>query len=568
MRLRLERLIAKWTPSGLSPEESVRARFFVQAHLLGLVVVVTSSISYGAGGLWGQGVLTALMGLATVISLLVFRRTGWLRGTTRFSLAAATVSFAGAAITQTPVDVTNISFLAVIPLLASFTLGPRDAVHWVIIELPIGVTVMWLGWNGYTLSTVDHSPWLSQSFNFIFMAVLLWLFSRAYDSVQGRAFRELQQAHQAKTTFLATISHEIRTPMNGVLGLTEVLLAEQLTASQRENLTLIRRSGKLLVALINDLLDVTKAEAGKLSVEQYDFDLRRVLDDVRGLFEPVALKKGLRLEVALEPGTPTALRGDGMRLTQVLNNLVSNAVKFTERGTVVVRAKAGAAPSSVAFEVQDSGPGIAPALVPRLFTPFVQGDGSTTRRQGGSGLGLVLAQQLVTVMGGKIAVDSVSGQGSRFAFTLAFKPRVEAVLELTPPSGTPLRELLGSVVLVVDDNPINLVVAAQLVEKAGFRAVKVSSGRDALVAASAMDFAMILMDCHMPEMDGFETTARIRALTGRRATVPIVALTASATPEDLAACRRSGMNDVLVKPVTLPVLAAALARHHRAAQTS
>lgn len=540
----------------------LRARFFVGATLLTIPALTLASVGYVANGLYGQTIVTMALVIVEIGALLWFRSSGSMRGPTRLCLAGATAMFSTATLAQTPADVTNVCFLAVIPLLASFTLGPREVRTWLLVELGVGITTVWLGGHGYTLSTVDSAPWITQALNLVMLLVVLWLFSRAYETVSTQAFLELREANQAKSTFLATISHEIRTPMNGVLGLTDVLLTENLTASQRENLKLIRRSGKLLVTLINDLLDVTKAEAGKLSIERSDFDLRRVVEDVRGLFEPTAQKKGISLRVQIEPHTPFTLRGDGMRLTQVLNNLVSNAVKFTDRGQVLLDVRP-TSPHALSFEVTDTGIGIQPEAKARLFQAFQQADGRTTRRYGGTGLGLLLARQLVTLMGGTLTVESRAGQGSRFSFTVTFDPAQQPSVEFTPPSGERLVTLTNGLVLVVDDNAVNLTVAAQLVGKAGFRALKATSGTEALAMLEKLDVALVLMDCHMPEMDGFETTARIRALPDRKGKVPVVALTASAAPEDLIACRRSGMNDVLVKPVSLVALASILQRHVR-----
>ncbi|MBL8935653.1 MAG: response regulator [Archangium sp.] len=556
----IERLTLAALPQGLSSAELIRARFFVGAHFLAMPLMVLSTLAYAASGLWGQVVTTSAMFVISLVALVWHRRSRKLQGPTRLSLHGITAMFAGAALAQTPVDITNVCFLAVVPLLAAFTLGRNEALRWALGELVIGLVVLWAAAQGYSLPLRDDTPWLSTALNFALMVLVIWAFARAYDDVNVRAFGELQEAQQAKTTFLATISHEIRTPMNGVLGVTEAMLAEPVTPAQRENLQLIQRSGKLLVALINDLLDVTKAEAGKLTIDRHDFDLQRVLDDVRALFEPMAQQKGLSLSLQLETGVPLALRGDGMRVTQVLNNLVSNAVKFTPRGEVTVEVHA-TGPLRLRFEVRDTGIGMAPDLVPKLFTAFQQGDGSTTRRFGGSGLGLALAQQLVTMMGGHIEVESTPGRGSRFGFTLQFEPSSRTLVELTPPHGLSLASVKAGVVLVVDDNPINLAVAAQLVEKSGFLARKAASGSEALSLLSASnDVTLVLMDCHMPEMDGFEATERIRALATVKASLPIIALTASTLPEDLEACRRSGMNDVLIKPVALSTLSTVLHR--------
>jgi signal transduction histidine kinase/CheY-like chemotaxis protein len=551
-------------PAGLSPAEQVRARFFIRAHFTAVPFLLLSTVLYGLTDVWGQVVLCLVMATASSATLLWFKHSGALRGATWVSLVAASGTFGLATLVQTPPDLTNVCFLAVVPLLASLGLPRREAVLWVFLTVAWGLAIVAAAHHGYVLPHQDPSPFVTSGLNFVLMVLVLWAFVAAYDDVNATAYQQLQEAHRTKSTFLATISHEIRTPMNGVLGLTEAMLTEPMPQSQRDNLLVVQRSGKLLVSLINDLLDVTKAEAGKLSIDVHDFDVRRVLDDVRALFEPAANKKGLALRVVLADDVVTALRGDSLRLGQVLNNLVSNAVKFTESGEVLLRVSSPAL-HTLTFEVRDSGPGIDPALLPRLFTAFEQGDGSTTRRYGGTGLGLALAQQLVSLMGGAIAVDSSPGNGARFTFTLAFEPGTPSPMQPASVAREVARTTDAPTVLVVDDNPINLAVAAQLVEKAGFRAHRASSGQEALDAVAAHEFALVLMDCHMPEMDGFTATERIRALGAPTARVPIVALTASTLPEDLEACRRSGMNEVLTKPVSLATLASVLGRLTRRA---
>jgi signal transduction histidine kinase/CheY-like chemotaxis protein len=558
MLARLVRLRDACMPAGLSPAEQVRARFFVSIHLTAVPFLLCSVVLYGFTHVWGQVVLCLLMASASTAALLWFKRTGALRGPTWLSLIAASLSFSLATLAQTPPDVTNVCFLSVVPLLAALSLTRREAIAWVFLVIGLGLAVLHAAKEGYVLPHPDPDPFTTSGLNYVLMVLVLWAFVGAYEDVNKTAFQQLREADRAKSTFLATISHEIRTPMNGVLGLTEAMLAEPMSPSQRENLLVVQRSGKLLVSLINDLLDVTKAEAGKLSIDAHDFDVARVLDDVKALFEPGANKKGLALRFVLGDDVVTAVRGDSMRLGQVLNNLVSNAVKFTESGEVLVRVTSPTL-HTLTFEVRDSGPGIEPSLLARLFTPFEQGDGSTTRRFGGTGLGLALAQQLVTLMGGTITVDSMAGHGARFTFTLTFEPARRAPPASTPPSGPHAKDT-GRLVLVVDDNPINLAVAAQLVEKAGFRAHKAASGVEALEAIAAHDFVLVLMDCHMPEMDGFTATERIRSMPPPVAQVPVVALTASTLPEDLEACRRSGMNEVLTKPVSLATLASVLDR--------
>jgi CheY-like chemotaxis protein/two-component sensor histidine kinase len=394
-----------------------------------------------------------------------------------------------------------------------------------------------------------------------FVLFACWLFAWRYGQLRDAAIERMVLADRAKTAFLATISHEIRTPMNGVLGMTEVMLQGELPEEQRERLGVVQRSGQLLVSLVNDLLDITRLESGMLAIERAPFELQDLLSDVRALAAPLAAAKGLQLDVELDPALPRAVLGDSHRLAQVLNNLVSNAVKFTTTGSVRLAVSREVA-EQVRFSIVDTGMGIDAAVLPRLFSLFQQADSSTTRRFGGSGIGLALSQQLVGLMGARIAVASTPGQGSTFSFSLALPRSAQPAPRPSPQRPGPLLAKGSDRVLVVDDNPINLRVAAALVERAGFQVDLARNGQEALDAVSraAQPFAVVLMDCHMPVMDGFEATERIRALHGPAARTPIIALTASAAPEDLAACQRAGMNDCVTKPVSFAELKAAIGR--------
>jgi signal transduction histidine kinase/ActR/RegA family two-component response regulator len=383
--------------------------------------------------------------------------------------------------------------------------------------------------------------------------VLAVLFERA----RAQAVAEAKALARAKTNFLANVSHELRTPMNGVLGMTDLLLHSKLDGEQRERLQLLQRSGRMLVMLLNDLLDMSKVEAGKMELDPTDFDLGRHLTDLRALHEPVAGARGLTLELVTS-GLPPVVRGDALRLRQVLNNLINNALKFTSKGRVTLTV-APSGPDRYRFEVKDTGVGIPAHVLPRLFSPFTQGEAGITRRYGGTGLGLSLCRELVKLMGGDIQLESREGEGTTVSFELPLAAGLGALLtpvpEVTaPPSAGALP------VLVVDDNPINLRVACGLVEKAGYRTLIATNGLEAVKAVQAQPVALVLMDCHMPEMDGYEATERIRALDSDVAMVPIIALTASAMPEELERCRKAGMNDCLVKPVSLEQLERTLAQ--------
>jgi signal transduction histidine kinase/CheY-like chemotaxis protein len=540
---------------------AVRARFFVNAWLISAPIGLSLTVVYALGGAWAQAGLVSLLGLSGPVVLLLLHR-GWrLEGVTHFSMGIASVVFSVSTLAQRPPDYTAVSCLVIVPLLGSFILGPKRGLIWLVIPIVAGVAAMYAADRGWLMDFEDPFPLFSHCLSFSLMMLLAWLYVRGFDVLGARALAREREAAKAKSAFLAAVSHEIRTPMNGVLGMTEVMLQDgALSSPQRDQLKVIQRSGRTLVSLINDVLDVSKIEAGRMTLETVEFSLEALLADVKALHAGLAEQKGIRLEVTADPSLGDALRGDALRLGQVLGNLVNNAIKFTTRGSVRVTVSPARPVDGerirCRFVVEDSGEGIPAEQMGRLFARFEQGDSSTTRRFGGTGLGLALCQQLVILMGGRIEVDSEVGVGSRFHFVVELERGA-------PPEEAPvLDEILEPdsrhIVLVVDDNEINLRVASRLVEMSGYAVDVAHSGAEALVAVSQRAYCVVLMDCHMPEMDGFETTERIRAARGDA--LPILALTASAMPDEVSACRRAGMNDVLLKPVSLVTLRQALRR--------
>ncbi len=374
-----------------------------------------------------------------------------------------------------------------------------------------------------------------------------------------------ESANRAKSEFLANMSHEIRTPLNAISGLTQLLSRDVHDVRTLGRLGKIGDAADHLLQVISDILDLSKIEAGQFELECIDFSPAGVLRHVAAMMTERAHAKGLSLRV--EPAElPATLRGDPTRLTQALTNLLSNAVKFTERGFVMLTVDVtsiSASRTRLTFRVRDTGVGIPAAALKRLFVPFVQADTSTTRRFGGTGLGLAITQRLATMMEGEVGAASEPGVGSEFWFTACFEPGgavpPESGLSLADAEQALRRSHAGARALVVEDNPINQEVAAQLLEAAGLRVDVASEGAQALALVAREAFDIVLMDVQMPTMDGLEAATRIRALPDWRA-LPIVAMTANAFGEDRAACLAAGMNDYLSKPVNARTLYLTLLR--------
>lgn len=408
---------------------------------------------------------------------------------------------------------------------------------------------------------IEHTAWVA--FEDIFLIVLCL---QSLQEMRKSAFREAGleetnlvrdqavEATKLKSAFVANISHELRTPLSAVLGLNDLLLDTKLNEEQKELAGLIKDSARSLSVIVNDILDLSKIEANKMNLEMVEFNPVAIVHECTQLLTSTALAKGILISCNIEPRIPSVVVGDPVRIHQILINLIGNAVKFTDKGTITVRAVIEAEDEkqlTIKFAVSDTGIGLSDAEKQLLFLPFSQVDDSTTRKYAGSGLGLAICKRLVALMHGEIGVVTAKGSGSTFWFTVPFERASRAIAPHAESTAQTVRLTGTQVILVVEDNSTLQLLATRQISSLGYQCRAVGSGQEALNELSQHKYSLVLMDCHLPDFDGFEVTRRIRQLeTGSNKHIPIIALTADAMTGSREKCLNSGMDGYLGKPHT------------------
>lgn len=552
-----EWVVPDLAPGRLPERAQARLRKFV---LLAVIISVTAVISIGVQVLLGAWRSATLTSIALVDSVLALRL---LRLRVPLSLVATGFLSIGVALAavmglQSGRDgLSSFFWMAAAPLVSLAVAGRRAGYATLVATLVVAALSLYGLEHHWLANALEPERSLAtRATSFLAAVMAIFFIVRAYELESERSIAELQQrnqalaaaraeadrANRAKSDFLATISHEIRTPLNGITGMVSLLDGEKDPRRVAEGLRIMQQSADTLLAVISDVLDFSKIESNHLELEQVPVSPKRELQVVVDLLQTRAAEQQTDVELTLAADVPQWIRSDPTRFRQVAMNLVANAVKFTRGGRVTCDVSVKA--QQLRLDVVDTGIGMSAEVVNRLFSPFAQADASTTRRFGGTGLGLVITHRLVEAMGGRISVQSRPGHGSHFTVELPIVPSSAP----SPAEPMPAPPVLFEPrrVLLVEDNAVNQLVAKRLLERLGHHVVVAGDGVAALEVLAQERFDVVLMDCHMPRMDGFDAT---RALRAKGCATPVYALTAAVSTEDRERCLEAGMNDVLSKPL-------------------
>lgn len=564
-------------PKQASTDQAHRSRRVVAASLVGALALGAFCVIHIVLDVASMATALGIASLMVAMSPFLLRRSGSIVAATNWGVGWAFASIAFIVWVGGGLLSPALQFVTVLVLAAVLLAGRWSGVVWASVSIAYVFLLYGYEAAGGTLPILvdtEHIKfmWLPTTTGILVvtlvMATLYAHYERTAVEALERTNQDLEKARdqaeaglRSQTSFLANVSHEIRTPMNAVVGLTGLLLREETTSRQRDYLKTIRASGEHLLTLINDVLDFSKIEAGPIELETHPFDLHACIQECADLLALSAENKKLAVAVVYAADSQRYVIGDAGRVRQVVVNLLANAIKFTDEGEVIVEVRSRALSDDdieIELAVIDTGIGISDEQAQGLFKPFAQADSSTTRRYGGTGLGLVISRRICEAMGGTLRLESKPGVGSTFTAVLKMKeaeaPSVEQPLSsshetaFVPQSATSLR------VLVVEDNRINQVVAVMMLEKLGCRADVACDGREALDALERQQYDVVFMDVHMPNMDGLTASRRIHEQWSGESRPRIIAMTANALAEDRVACMDAGMDDYLMKPVSFDAL--------------
>jgi signal transduction histidine kinase/CheY-like chemotaxis protein len=593
----LERQTSRFVPAAIlqqGGERLRRGRLVARVCLiLAMLSVLSSAIMLMRGDYWFLAANFGLLGM--MLGGLMFLRRGVRAEIIAMVLVGASyVAFVLGAVELGGIQSPPTQMLLIVPPLARFMAGRRAGAAMFAL---VSVTFVLLGVYSQGEVMLDRIATL------LVINTVIVLVANAFELGSLEARRELDEANAeltatnadlvaardaaertlaTRSACLAAVSHEVRTPMSGILGVTDLLLQSALDAQQREHVELIRRSGEAILVITSDVLDFSKLDANKMQLEHIELDVVRVVEEVLSLMRPRAEAKRLRLSSSVEAQSMSRYLGDPGRLRQVLLNLVSNAIKFTDAGAVDVRAfidLRGPSLDQVRFEVRDTGIGLTEDQQAVIFEAFAQGESSTARRYGGTGLGLAISTNLVKLMGGELRVDSALGRGSAFRFTIVLAHAAPQVVQgragdsltLSADASSVFARAVPLSVLLAEDDLISRKVVKALLERLGCSVDAVEDGEAAVQAVSTQRYDIVLMDCELPRVSGFEATARIRVLPEPACDTAVIAMTGHAMQGDRERCLEAGMNDYLSKPVRRRALITALRpylRHHPSSDQS